>query len=31
MDKELAKTYDPKNIEERQYQKWIAVKSLLQL
>ncbi len=26
MEKELAKNYDPKNIEERQYQKWIDKK-----
>ncbi len=26
MEKELAKTYDPKNIEEKQYQKWIDKK-----
>lgn len=26
MEKELAKTYDPKNIEERQYQKWVDKK-----
>ncbi len=26
MEKELAKTYDPKNIEEKQYQKWVDKK-----
>ena len=26
MEKELAKTYDPKNIEEKQYQKWMENK-----
>lgn len=26
MEKELAKTYDPKNIEEKQYQKWMEKK-----